>query len=218
MVTPELALLCKLMEDIHHSEHLTELFLAVQQRFRSAQADQGQQEVLPDESPEELDSPGENMGNSPRMSPRSPRKRTETTPREEHVPMYSDYSPGGDGFMSAPFETKDGPLDYFSNTATHCYNVGFHPTKPPPKAVRTPEDRHQDRRQRRNEKKMTEDQQLHAELSKRPDDSMFSAAAMSGNPLLAFAPKEGEEEALYKLKEVHANRKVAPPPKKWVGV
>jgi len=106
----------------------------------------------------------------------------------------SDYSPGGDGFMSAPFETKDGPsfgtnfsllvsnaqkttkrstyhpslmclrareddirhsrdfgkvtirnlpkaycmvrLDYFSNTATHCYNVGFHPTKPPPKAVR----------------------------------------------------------------------------------
>eukprot|EP00435_Cladocopium_sp_Y103_P024261 s1480_g5.t4 len=209
----------KQMEDIHHSEHLTELFLAVQQRFRSAQVGQGQQEVLPDHSPptESLDSPGgreNSMGNSPKISPRR-RFPAESSPREvEQEPIYSDYSPGGDGFMSAPFETKDETLDYFSNTATHCYNVGFHPTKPPPKAARTPEARHHDRVQRRNEKKMTEDQQLHAELSKRPDDSMFSAAAMSGNPLLAFAPwreifrlaklNEGEEETLNKLVEARS--------------
>jgi len=207
------------VEELTHSERLNELFLAVQQRFRTARKNQVQTE----DDVFDLPPSREDTGKTPVKKTMTPRSSPRPEPVPEIIPV-SDYEPGSDirSDIADAFTPEEGSLDYFSHTATHCYNVGYQATKPPPK-LSTPETRAEARRQARTEKKLIEakqeEERFHAEMSKRPDDSWLSPTdlSMSGT-FLQLAPKESHEETVQRLTEVHANRKVAPPPKQWVGV
>eukprot|EP00434_Breviolum_minutum_P008388 symbB.v1.2.007403.t1/scaffold452.1/size203995/16 len=125
----------------------------------------------------------------------TPRSSPRPDPLPEIEPPVCDYEPGSDitSDIADAFTPEEGSLDYFSNTATHCYNVGYQAIKPPPKLSATPETRAEARRQARTEKKLIEakqeEERLHAEMSKRPDDSWLSPTevSMSGT-FLQLAP------------------------------
>lgn len=213
------------MEEIHHRELLSDIIFAATQRFRCAQ------EKSQQASDQTLDSEGWRHKTHPNSPRPSPRRAASGLSREASRDLeYEEYEPEKEG-LGAVFgqNEAEGKLDYFSSTAAHCYNVGYQPTRPPPRIARTPADRKEDRQRSRRDKKMLEAEEAEAkEVAKRAElrtrqneqNSSWFGSATGGTEDwdLASAPEESEDSPVQRLSEIRSIRKLAPPPKRGIGV
>jgi len=135
--------------------------------------------------------------------------------------LQTEYEPS-DGY--AAWEAPES-IDFYSNTASHCFNVNNKPTRPAPAPIRTAADRVADKKARRKARR--EEARRRAEELERLEELLRdpNARRLSEEQLLEeLKRKELEEEeelergTLEALKQAQAQRHVLPTAKRGTGL